>query len=67
MKVEKQPEKFSPIVITLETKAEADYFWHRLNTGDGKSWLDYINERGIEDKILDSYNIWEQLDEVYHP
>lgn len=56
------------IVITLETKEEADYLWHRLNCSVEESFVDYSTIRGLqlEDSVLATY-MWEELNKIHRP
>jgi len=67
MKVErKQKEEWAPIVITLETKEEAQYLWHCLNISRND-----VLERSNEDNVpfphtfykSDYIIMWEALDQ----
>jgi len=75
MKIERKKTGFKPIIITIETEEEANYFWHLLNMP--RSYLEqYVEEwvknkksarRAIEfaNKIKDT--VWEAFDKVYRP
>ena len=70
MKVERQdPEKrpFIPIVVTLETREEATYLWHRLNCAGATSFVQYCQKEGILLNRGACTLMWHTLDEVFTP
>ncbi len=54
--------RFTPIVITIETKEEAHNLWHRLNIGD-----EQIRENSSDYKINEtvSDNMFRLFDSIY--
>lgn len=55
MKLEQTPE-FKPIVITLETKEEAELVWKALRVLDGSSLILTGNERDFMRMALDWFS-----------
>lgn len=66
MKVERQDEEFKPIVITLETRDEAECMWHMLNVAD-RSLSDAGYTPPLVDGLSLSYRIWERFSVVFNP
>lgn len=67
MKVERQPNAFSPITITLETKEEADFMWHITNACADNSLEDYVSRVDKDDGIVRFKNkLWHEMDREIH-
>lgn len=63
MKVTREQEVFKPITLTIETKAEADYFWYLLNTNDPFQGYAYRTE--VEELYVDSLKLFNEYNEAY--
>ena len=65
MKIEKHPSPpFEPIVITLETKAEADNFWHVVNRTN-QALETYAKHYGISIDLASSSRLWQAFSSVH--
>ena len=65
MKVTRGEPGLEPVIITLETKAEMDYMWHKLNAGT--SFSDYCSGRGVSFPGGLSLNMWRDFNDAYTP
>jgi hypothetical protein len=64
VKVE-QKKAFEPIQITLETEAEAEALWHRLNCPVATPFRDYCEKHRVKEPWL--FGMWNALDNVFTP
>lgn len=71
MKAERvQKEEFQPILITIETEAEAKALWHRLNVGT-EALVGYIHsfrffDKGVTVEDIRDKGMWKVFDSVYN-
>ena len=68
MKIERIGEGFAPTQITLETYAEAEHLWHKLNNVDCQDFNCYVADRHglhLADELY--YKMWMALDDIFTP
>jgi hypothetical protein len=59
--------RFVPIVIVIETEAEAKRLWHRLNVGLHTTLTEHAEKNRMKaDELLSGY-MWTVLDRIYKP
>lgn len=63
MKAERENGYFQKIVITIETREEAEYLWHKLNCGS--DWQHYQKRRGYKPPFGIPHDMWGVLDRVF--
>lgn len=64
MKVTREQKEFKPITIVIETKAEADYFWHLLNVGN--PFENYAREGEVRRLGVSDGDLFYEYDEVHN-
>lgn len=63
MKATREKEEFKPITIVIETKDEADYFWHLLNVAN--PFRDYCRIDEVRRLDVCDGDLFYEYDEVH--
>ena len=58
---------YSPITVVLESKEEADLFWHKFNCSRDKAFNDYLRSKKTEIDESCEESMWLKFNVVYNP
>ncbi len=66
---QKEKAVFKSLTLTLETKEEADLFWHMINCGTGQSLANYFEEQNLERNLANNFKsvIFDGINSIHTP
>ena len=62
-----KPTGFAPITVILETQAEADTFYHRMNMAQADFSSSYSSRKDFVKYDNKSYDLYDLISKVYEP